>query len=223
MKEKKMFVNDPKAFIFSIKNNEMETYDIEFEGLKQSICHSKEESQLFSFGHDLVIKKNEWKNRSFVKQFNSNEKDMSLMSLSMTHTINFTPKRIQVIQFYETEYMKNQKEKKLKEKLEMENSKLKEITEEVKSDRKEDIKQLEEWTKLTFKEVIFDSECWATIICTALLAPSAKNMYIFGKQFYSPDFFIFEKIFIFFEKMKKKKCFSHPYLLQLFSKIKNVL
>ena len=61
--------------------------------------------------------------------------------------------------------------------MEQENVKLKQITENVKTTRKDDLKQIEKWSRTTFKEVIFDSET-----CDWKIGTSTFDKHIFNRK-----------------------------------------
>ena len=116
-----------KSFLCTFKNNEMDIFN--HNSHDNLILFSKESKELIQIENNLIIMKEHHKHECY---FNHTKE-------------TFIPKRIQVIQFEETDFQKQQRKKKENKQIEKEkeNNKLKEITEEVKEKHQDYIKQIE--------------------------------------------------------------------------------
>ena len=153
IKKAGVYINDPNAFIFSLRlidKNEIKIYPIK-DSSKAFVVYSRENHKLFSCGEgkdgkndDLTIMKSnkqyeEPRNGSTPHSYDFGKKTKGLFDGN-----HFIVKRIMIYQMDESSERKNQK--------------LRQITEKTIRTKRKEIQQLEEWSETIFKEVIFDSE-----------------------------------------------------------------
>ena len=90
---------DSNCFIFTNKNNQWKKYSIQKDNSQNAFeLFPKEHHMLFAFGNDIIIYKDEMKNKSYVnerKSYFEYEKERKVMIGKIG---NFSIKRIQVIQ-----------------------------------------------------------------------------------------------------------------------------
>ena len=170
-------IADSNAFLFFMNENKlMEKFEIKTDGEKHLSAfnlYSKDKKEMFSFGSDLFVFKNDFKQKSYGSQscydlrgytnpFMLKKKLM--MKDEEEEKIEFEPTRIQVFQFQETNFTKMKNNQLTQNRINEENKKLKEITEDTQQNMKTEIRCIQKWTSTRFKEVIFDSECcdWST-------------------------------------------------------------
>ena len=122
------YVEDRNAFIFKIEENEMKRYSIQQTSIQYAvIIYPKSKKKLMSFGwDDIKIMKESLKDQSSCEEttYEVNENDIFFDENKST----FIPQRIQVIQFKETDYTKEQRYKQLLKQVSDENRYLKELT-----------------------------------------------------------------------------------------------
>ena len=92
-----------------------------------------------------------------ITVYKSHRKDECYL-INDNKTILFTPSRIRVFQMEKSEEIEKLKEHQRNEMIEKEDQKLKELTEEMKYNPINEIKQMEELLSMKFKEVVFDSD-----------------------------------------------------------------
>ena len=153
--------------------------DIKKEDCNWAFSLFKKDIALFSIGKgDILIMKENYKNECYWEQksFNYPEGKEDIL-IGKTGSNEFTVKRIIVIQMEETKESKQIKEEKMKKQIEEENKKLKENEIKTKEQYSKEIKQIEEWSEIKYKEVIFDTSINDWDVFT-----SEFDRIIFGKE-----------------------------------------
>ena len=170
---KRTKIPDPDCFIFSIKSNgrsdEPMKFDIKIEGIPFSFgLPNKDLPVLFSVGNefDIYVGKEEYRDVSYCEQKSFDYNGYENVLNGKSGEKEYVPvKKVLVFQMYETEDQRQQREKKeesiriQKEKqFDDETCKLNMISQTITQTVGNEIKQLEEWTKLHFDKVVFDTK-----------------------------------------------------------------
>ena len=174
------FISDSKAFLFNLNDDKMNKYQIISSDCSQSFkVYSHNERELFSFGEtDLCIMKEDKKIYSSSNQNVYNmigEKNILMNEDSDGNT--FVPKRIQVIQFSETDLQKQQYEQRLLQRMKNEEKMMRNKSEEIKRKQTKMKRMIQQWTEMTFDKIIFDTTC-----CNWSIDESTFDKHIIGKE-----------------------------------------
>ena len=120
--------------------------------------------------------KEEFKKESFSNQHSFDIKGHKNILMNDEYNVKLDPRKIQVLQFKETELQRMEREEEWKQKIEKEDIQLKEITENMRNSKPTGFMKLQKWSETTFDEVIFDSEC-----CDWKLLTSTFDSRMYGK------------------------------------------
>ena len=99
------------SFLFTFTNNEMKSFKQKNVKVQISLFSKITDCYLFEIGEDIEIsrKENELKCLCKKEDYDLQGYENILLDKEKGKNVEFTPKRIQVIQFYETEYQKQQR------------------------------------------------------------------------------------------------------------------
>ena len=151
------FIWDRKSFIFTSNEEGFQMFSIN-EYSKSFILYNSKENELFSFGErDLKVMKENNSDKTMTEQLSYDMEGNKSLLIGYDNVL-FTPKRIQVITFVESERTKIKKQMKLNQRLENERKEMERKFDELKEDLPNELKIIEKSSEMTMTQLVFDSE-----------------------------------------------------------------